>query len=100
MFITYCTCLIYFWLFHTDGLGKSFYIVTGPNMGGKSTFLRMVGAIQVMAQAGSFVPADEATITVLDSVLCRIGASDSFTRGISTFMAEMLDMAHILKVSH
>ena len=69
-------------------------------MGGKSTFLRMVGAIQVMAQAGSFVPADEATITVLDSVLCRIGASDSFTRGISTFMAEMLDMAHILKVSH
>ncbi len=71
-------------------------IVTGPNMGGKSTYLRQVALITVMAQMGSFVPADEASIGLVDRVFTRIGATDFLASGQSTFMVEMLETANIL----
>lgn len=71
-------------------------ILTGPNMGGKSTILRQVALIQVMAQAGSFVPADEAILPIVDRVWTRVGASDDLASGRSTFMVEMTETATIL----
>jgi DNA mismatch repair protein MutS len=71
-------------------------IVTGPNMGGKSTYLRQVALITVMAQMGSFVPAAEASIGLVDRVFTRIGATDFLSAGQSTFMVEMLETANIL----
>jgi DNA mismatch repair protein MutS len=71
-------------------------IITGPNMGGKSTVLRQVALISILAQAGSFVPADGARLPVLDRVWTRVGASDDLARGRSTFMVEMTETAAIL----
>lgn len=75
---------------------KNVWIVTGPNMGGKSTFLRQNALIAILAQAGSFVPAQSAAIGIVDRVFARIGASDNLVQYQSTFMSEMLETAFIL----
>ena len=72
------------------------WLVTGPNMGGKSTFLRQNALIAVLAQAGSFVPATSATLGLVDRLFSRVGASDNLARGRSTFMVEMVETAAIL----
>jgi DNA mismatch repair protein MutS len=80
-----------------DAATQRLWLITGPNMAGKSTFLRQVALISIMAQMGSFVPAASARIGVVDRVLSRVGASDNLARGDSTFMVEMRETAWILR---
>ncbi|MCU0832580.1 MAG: DNA mismatch repair protein MutS [Rhizobiaceae bacterium] len=79
-----------------DGGRGAIWLLTGPNMGGKSTFLRQNALIALLAQAGSFVPAGSARIGVIDRLFSRVGASDDLARGRSTFMVEMIETAAIL----
>jgi DNA mismatch repair protein MutS len=78
------------------GRSDRLWLITGPNMGGKSTFLRQAALIAVLAQAGSFVPAARAKIGIVDRLFSRVGASDNLARGRSTFMVEMVETAAIL----
>ena len=80
-----------------EGHSPRLWIVTGPNMAGKSTFMRQVALMSILAQMGSFVPARRARIGVVDRVLTRVGASDNLARGESTFMVEMKETANILR---
>lgn len=82
-----------------DPAKAALLIVTGPNMAGKSTYLRQVALITLMAQMGSFVPAAEAHIGVVDRIFTRVGASDNLVRGESTFMVEMIETANIINTA-
>jgi DNA mismatch repair protein MutS len=81
---------------YLDGSAHNIVVLTGPNMGGKSTYLRQAALIVIMAQMGSFVPARSARLGIVDRVFTRIGASDNVARGRSTFMVEMTETAAIL----
>lgn len=83
--------------FYLDNDENRLLIITGPNMSGKSTYLRSSALIAIMAHCGCFVPADMAEIPLLDRIFTRVGASDNLSRGESTFMVEMVETANILK---
>jgi DNA mismatch repair protein MutS len=80
-----------------DGERQQIVLLTGPNMGGKSTYLRQVALIVLLAQTGSFVPAKSARLAAVDRIFSRVGASDDLARGESTFMVEMIETANILR---
>jgi DNA mismatch repair protein MutS len=84
---------------YMDSAGHSIVLLTGPNMGGKSTYLRQTALIVLMAQMGGFVPARSARLPVVDRIFTRIGASDNLARGRSTFMVEMTETAAILNTA-
>jgi DNA mismatch repair protein MutS len=84
---------------NTGESGISFAMITGPNMAGKSTYLRSAALITIMAQTGSFVPVREARIGICDRIYCRVGASDNLARGESTFLVEMNETAFILNTA-
>ncbi len=82
---------------HLDQDSNRIAVITGPNMAGKSTYMRQVALICLMAQIGSFVPADEADVSISDRIFTRVGASDDLAAGQSTFMVEMSEVANILR---
>ena len=84
---------------YLNSSSQSILILTGPNMGGKSTYLRQTALIALMAQMGSFVPAQSARLSIVDRIFTRIGASDNLARGRSTFMVEMTETAAILNTA-
>jgi DNA mismatch repair protein MutS len=84
---------------YLDNESNLISVITGPNMGGKSTYLRQAALIAILAQMGSFVPADAATLPIIDRIFTRIGASDNLARGRSTFMVEMTETAVILNTA-
>jgi DNA mismatch repair protein MutS len=84
---------------HLKSTTDQLIILTGPNMGGKSTFLRQTALIVILAQMGSFVPAKEARLGCVDRIYTRVGASDNLARGRSTFMVEMIETANILNTA-
>ena len=81
---------------HLDGKDARLLVITGPNMAGKSTYIRQVALITLLAQTGSFVPAETMTFAPVDRIFARVGASDEISRGQSTFMVEMTEAANIL----
>ena len=84
---------------YLDDTSQQILLITGPNMGGKSTYLRQAALIILMAQMGSFVPADQARLPVTDRIFTRIGAADNLARGRSTFLVEMTEVAAILNTA-
>jgi DNA mismatch repair protein MutS len=84
---------------YLNGTTHQILLITGPNMGGKSTYLRQAALIVLMAQMGSFVPARSARLGIVDRIFTRIGASDNLARGRSTFMVEMTETAAILNTA-
>ncbi|MCD4819844.1 MAG: DNA mismatch repair protein MutS [Candidatus Cloacimonetes bacterium] len=79
-----------------DDKSNMIILITGPNMAGKSTYLRQLGLISIMAQMGSFIPAEKANLPIFDKVFTRVGASDNLAQGQSTFLVEMIETANIL----